>query len=166
MGVPLQGLLFFLSDRNVLMFFLPCPVLHVLMKENGKRSLWFPGVAFRSLSIHQERNRWKLSKEAAKPCRKKNPHFLSRGKSTPKNDLWVWGEREMVMELGWNWIFRVPSSAKQPMVLGEQVCAEGTWLCCTGDLGRWGRTSALVEQEDLKVREWKIEWHEHHQSQE
>lgn len=57
MGVPLQDLLFFLSDRNVLMFFLPCPVLHVLMKENGKRSLWFPGVAFRSLSIHQERNR-------------------------------------------------------------------------------------------------------------
>lgn len=53
-----------------------------------------------------------------------------------------------------------------PMVLGEQVCAEGTWLCCTGNLGRWGRTSGLMEQEDLKVGEWKMQWDGHHQSQE
>lgn len=32
----------------------------------------------------------------------------------------------MVMELGWSWVFKVPSSPKQPVVLGEQVCAEGT----------------------------------------
>lgn len=78
------------------MFFLSCPILHVLMKENGKRSLWFPGVAFRSLSIHQDEN-WAGRQQSLAD---KNSCFLSRGKSTPRNELWVLGEWEVGMDLG------------------------------------------------------------------
>lgn len=77
-----------------------------------------------------------------------------------------WGSGRWGWTWGLNWMFKVPSSTKQPIVLGEQVCAEGTWLCYTGNLGRWGRTSGLVEREDLKAGEWKMQWDEHHQSQE
>lgn len=67
--------------------------------------------------------------------------------------MWILGEWEMVMALGWNWMFR---QHKEPLVLGEQLCA----------LGTWGGTSGLVEGEDLKVTERKMQWDEHHQSQE
>lgn len=50
------------------------------------------------------------------------------------------------MELGWKWMFKGPCSTRQPVVLGEQLCAQGTWLCCTGDLGTWGGTSGSESQ--------------------
>lgn len=75
------------------------------------------------------------------------------------------GEWEMVVDLGWSWAFKVPSSPKQPVVLGEQVCAEGT---ASAGLETWGDGENLCSDGGGRSEsgEWKIQRDEHHQSQE
>lgn len=138
------------------MFLLPCPILHVLMKENGNRSLWLPGVAFRSLSIHQGRNdsQMKTEQGGCKALQTKIDIFCQEEKVLKGVNCGFWGVGDgggPGLELG----VQGPLPAQSSPWCWESRCVLRALPLLGWRPGEMGRTSALMEGEDLKVENGK-----------